>query len=388
MIVFVIAALVGQVLRMGHGEWCGLHRPMQGQPQSPSIRSRSSRKNSTPPAFKFSRALVPAPARSIQLTLFTGPAEYYPDYAAALGGIRSHETKTNIDANQYLKLYGVLKGKKLLDSLEEQKAYIFVSAQIVDEVLRNKLGCAQIFLSDKLKELNTVNAPVPDHLLGISDQETTDFRQIINQAKQARKKLDKLVADALLQISLSEDYVSKRLGALFDKAVPPSIDEMQRARERKERGNPPGKAMNPLGDQITWEQLLIHCKESKCTRLWIVTSDQDYCIEHQKRFLLNSVLTQNLKDACGVESEIHCSNNLSDGIRDFGKNAGVKAEKLLTAEEAAVIKKEIAALPPIGWLTDTDDAVRETTLFRHRMLAATDISFTPLPLAAGTTEAL
>ena len=89
-----------------------------------------------------------------------------------------------------------------------------------------------------------------------------------------------------------------------------------------------------------------------------------------------------------MESEIHCSNNLSDGIRDFGKNAGVKAEKLLTAEEAAVIKKEIAALPPIGWLTDTDDAVRETTLFRHRMLAATDISFTPLPLAAGTTEAL
>ena len=55
----------------------------------------------------------------------------------------------------------------------------------------------------------------------------------------------------------------------------------------------------------------------------------------------------------------------------------MKAEKLLTAEEAAEIKKEIAALPPIGWLTDTDDAVRETILFRHRMLAATDISFTP-----------
>jgi hypothetical protein len=133
--------------------------------------------------------------------------------------------------------------------------------------------------------------------------------------------------------------------------------------------------------------LLIHCKKSKCTRLWIVTSDQDYGIEHQKRFLLNSLLTQNLKDAFGVEPEIHCFNNLSDGIRHFGENAGVKAEKLLTAEEAAEIKKEIAALPPIGWLTDTDDAVRETILFRHRMLAATDISSTPLPLAAGTTEA-
>ena len=47
---------------------------------------------------------------------------------------------------------------------------------------------------------------------------------------------------------------------------------------------------------------------------------------------------------------------MSDGIRHFGGNAGVKAEKLLTAEEAAEIKNEIAALPPIGWLTDTDDA--------------------------------
>ena len=47
-----------------------------------------------------------------------------------------------IDANQYLSLYGMVAGKKLLDSLEKQKAYIFVSAQIVDEVLRNKLRCA------------------------------------------------------------------------------------------------------------------------------------------------------------------------------------------------------------------------------------------------------
>jgi hypothetical protein len=55
-----------------------------------------------------------------------------------------------IDANQYLKLYGmVLTGKDVLDWLEEQQAHIFVSAQIVDEVFRNKLSCAQKFFADK-----------------------------------------------------------------------------------------------------------------------------------------------------------------------------------------------------------------------------------------------
>jgi hypothetical protein len=50
-----------------------------------------------------------------------------------------------IDANQYLKLYGLVAGRKLLDALEEQKEHIFISQQIVDEVMRSKLRCAQDF---------------------------------------------------------------------------------------------------------------------------------------------------------------------------------------------------------------------------------------------------
>jgi hypothetical protein len=66
-----------------------------------------------------------------------------------------------IDANQYLELYRTIEGKKLLDSLEGQKPYIFISAQIVDEVLRNKLQVAKSFFTDKLKELNNYRlAPI------------------------------------------------------------------------------------------------------------------------------------------------------------------------------------------------------------------------------------
>ncbi|MGB7045941.1 MAG: hypothetical protein WBD65_13870, partial [Methylocella sp.] len=125
-----------------------------------------------------------------------------------------------IDANQYLELYRTIEGKKLLDSLDEQKPYIFISAQIVDEVLRNKLQVAKSFFTERLKEINTVNAPVPDHLFGISDQKTTHFREVIEQAneqaKQAVKELSKLASDALSRISRSEDDVSRRLGEVFD----------------------------------------------------------------------------------------------------------------------------------------------------------------------------
>ena len=284
-----------------------------------------------------------------------------------------------IDANQYLDLYRMVAGKKLLDSLEEQKAYIFVSAQIVDEVLRNKLGCARDFFSGQLKEIAAINAIVPDHLLGISDQKTTELRRIIDQAKQARNELDMLVADALSQISRSDDDVSKRLGALFDKSILPSIDEMQRARERKEKGNPPGKPTDALGDQITWEQLLTHCKERKSTRLWIVTRDQDYCVKCGKKdFLLNPLLRQNLMEVCGGALEIHCFGDLLEGITHFGKNANVTAEKLPTDEEAAEIKKEIEALPSI--YSTSSDTFKNVVALQARGIATAGTSIGSISL--------
>jgi hypothetical protein len=82
-----------------------------------------------------------------------------------------------IDANQYLNLYGLVAGKRLLDWLEEQQDHIFISAQIVEEVLRRKLGSAQTFSLDKFKEIDAIKAPVPDHLLGISDEKTAEFRK-------------------------------------------------------------------------------------------------------------------------------------------------------------------------------------------------------------------
>lgn len=309
-----------------------------------------------------------------------------------------------IDANQYLKLFGLVAGKRLLDSLDEQKDHIFVSEQIADEVCRNKLACAQRFFSANMKD--PLSTPVPDHLLGISEQEASTIRAAFQHAEEAKSELKKLSGGALNRISQSTDDVSVRLGRLFDGAPKAGPEVLQRARDRKERGNPPGKEEDALGDQITWEQLLAHCSENKVERIWIITADRDYHVMHDGKALLNSFLYSELVKTCGTSVEVRCFDDLLKGITDFGKHAGVKAEKLPTEQEATVIKKEIDSLPvfittPAGteWLVNsggawygtatTDDATMRAILnanSRRRGYATYEVFGTPLPLLASATD--
>jgi len=152
-----------------------------------------------------------------------------------------------IDANQYLTLYGLISGKTLLDSLEEQKEHIFVSRQTVDEVLRNKLDCSRAFFLNTLNEVREIDSSVPDHLLGIPNDEISELRKRFGEAKEARSKLTKLAGDALQRISRSEDDVTRRPDRLFDGAISPSAVEMERARQRKELGSHPGNQKIPWG---------------------------------------------------------------------------------------------------------------------------------------------
>jgi hypothetical protein len=265
-----------------------------------------------------------------------------------------------VDANQYLKIFGMVEGKKLLNSLDEQRDRIFVPAQIVDEVLRQKLNVAVLFLSKQLSDIGGVVTGVPDHLLGITENETKAFRKALQGAADARTKLAEKAAEVLAQISRSQDDVSIRLKPLFNRAQNANADELQRARCRREIGNPPGKINDPLGDQIVWEQLLSYCKTNGVTRLWIITGDGDYCVKHQSKSLLNPFLRRELVETCGESVEIRCFDDLLNGIKDFGEDEGVKAQKLPTKEEATKIRQEIDSLPsivrqPVGleWLTSS-----------------------------------
>jgi hypothetical protein len=78
-----------------------------------------------------------------------------------------------IDANQYLDLYRMVRGKKLLAALEEQKDYIFVTSQVVAEVGRNKVKIAANFLADAIQKMALNAMAVPDHMLSTTDDKGT-----------------------------------------------------------------------------------------------------------------------------------------------------------------------------------------------------------------------
>ncbi|HLW68823.1 MAG TPA: PIN domain-containing protein [Gemmataceae bacterium] len=255
-----------------------------------------------------------------------------------------------IDANQYLLLYGMVEGKKLLDALEEQKEHVFVSRQIVHEVERNKLNAAKLFFVEQFKRFATTQFGMPDHLFGMSEEQRAEITQQIktlaDHAANTKSQLVRIAGETLLQISRSEDEVSRRLKKLYDQAIIANEKEMERARDRKERGNPPGYSKNPLGDQLSWEQFLSRCKGIKGA--WIITNDGDFVTKYDGAVLLNPLLCRELSQVMSAEPQIHCFDNLADGIRHFGQNSGVKAEKLPTEKEVEQIKKEQESLPSLS----------------------------------------
>ena len=251
-----------------------------------------------------------------------------------------------IDSNKYLDLYRTDKGKKLLAPLGEQVDYIFVTQQVVSEVQRNKISVAANFLGPKFKELKLQTFGVPDHLSGTNAEQSKaileQLKEVGLKAKQTNDEVEALALGIMEQIRCSEDEVSRALAPIFAKAVAHSPEELQKARDRRELGNPPGKSSNPIGDQLTWEQILSHFKGKK--RLWIISRDGDYGTVYGGKGYLNQFLFDELCKVVSVP-EVYLFEDTVEGIKHFVKTTGVKAEKRLTPEEAEEIEKEEKSLP-------------------------------------------
>lgn len=262
-----------------------------------------------------------------------------------------------IDANQYLDLYRLPEGKKLLTQLHQRQGHIFVTEQVVDEVNRNKVKITAAFLAQQLERLELNSIALPIHLLGNSDDRITLMRgqleKICRSVKETREEFKKLTLDALERVSQSKDDVSKVLDDIFSKAVQPNDGEIERARARKERGNPPGKRDDPLGDELSWEQLLSHCKDKP--RLWIITRDFGFGTVYADKMFLNAALYQELARLYQSEPTVFCFHKL-DGISRFALMTGAKPEDLPTPEETERIKKEQELLHSRDWLGGYDDA--------------------------------
>ena len=251
-----------------------------------------------------------------------------------------------IDANKFLDLYRTDTGKKLLAPLGEQVEHIFVTQRVVDEVQRNKIQVAADYLTGKFKDLKLQTFNVPDHLAGTKTGQGKEILQqmseVVKKIKKVNEEVDALALGIVEQISQSEDEVSKALAPIFAKAVLHSQEELQRARDRRELGNPPGKSANPIGDQLTWEQILTHFKGKK--RLWILSRDGDYGTVYDGKGFLNRFLYDELSKVASAP-EVYLFADTVEGIKHFVDTTGVKAEQRLTPEEMKEVEEEEKALP-------------------------------------------
>jgi PIN domain len=256
-----------------------------------------------------------------------------------------------IDANQYLELYRTVKAKKLPANLEELQDYIFVTELIVDEMYRGKVRVAASFLADQLKEWELKTIALPVHLVGTADKRRVSIRKklpdIRKRSKDAKEEFRELTYHVLEQVSQSKDEVSKRLAGVFAKAVPHKPEELERARVRREHGTAPGKATDPLGDQLSWEQLLSQCQSNR--KLWIITGDSDYATKHEGNWILNAALYKDLvKHMHPAEPEVFCFGDLSEGL----KPGGIGQIEVQRASEATI------SIVSVWWYDDYDAATR------------------------------
>lgn len=178
-----------------------------------------------------------------------------------------------IDANIYLEFYRFSKDdleelRKLAELIREDEITLYVNQQLRDEFRRNR----ETVLAQSLKTV--IDAKIP----ATFPQVLRNYQRFakLDAARRAyAAEVDRLLSRA------REDAAERKLPAdeLLDELmglgteVPLTPEIIQAAKDRYDRGNPPGKA-GSYGDAITWEALLRHHPQH--ASLDIITSDSDY----------------------------------------------------------------------------------------------------------------
>ena len=242
-----------------------------------------------------------------------------------------------IDANVYLKFYdtAAIKLKKLLDTLSDIKEYIFITKQIRDEVVRNKLNVAVKSFISNYKDLGIKKTTLSEHF----DEENKNIfsewnkkrLKIIDQENKIKNEYSDMISDQLTSIMNSTDNVSIKLDAIFSLSRSPSENEMKLAEARKLLGNPPGKASDPIGDQLTWEQFLsIYNGED----IWMITNDNDFLVEYKNKSYINPFLYDEIKQLLrGKDPKINIFRSLSEGIDDFQAKINATMDDSIDSKE-------------------------------------------------------
>jgi len=182
-------------------------------------------------------------------------------------------THVFVDTNIYLSFYhfsnddidslGTLR-QKVIDS----EVILHLPRQVMNEWERNR----EIKLKTAAEEFNkpAFQTQIPRHMASLAMAQ--QYSEAVAQAKRAREVL---IAEATAAARTYELAVDKALLDLFGSAVlhEEEYSIYTLARERAEKGNPPGKP-GSIGDQYNWEMLLDRVPEN--ADLYVITKDGDF----------------------------------------------------------------------------------------------------------------
>lgn len=179
-----------------------------------------------------------------------------------------------IDTNILLKVYSYSEDhptrlKEILELIKNKKITLIIPKQIVDEFYRNRETKLQPSLKD-IEQLKEVPFNIPSFCHDIKE-----IKEIKKQFNEIQKLSKKVHPKLLKDIEEKKLDVDKTFSEIFEasKLIEISKEILAEAKNRFDRGNPPGKG-GSYGDAICWETLLK--KVPKEEDLFFIGEDKDY----------------------------------------------------------------------------------------------------------------
>jgi len=225
-----------------------------------------------------------------------------------------------VDANIFLSFYHFSNDdldelQKLVDLIEKEEIILYATAQVVDEVKRNRDNKVQ----EGYKKFKEINFKVSFPQMCKGYPEYNSIRRAFGTAEHQRIELDKKLSMDISSRTLKADEVISELLALA--TIIESSQVMDTAHKRYLAGNPPGKN-DSYGDAITWEALLQGFPSGE--DLFFLSDDKDYR-SPLKEEEFNSFLEEEW--ARTKDSRIHYYPRLSAFFNEHHKEIALRLEE-------------------------------------------------------------
>lgn len=248
-----------------------------------------------------------------------------------------------IDANKFLDFYRVNDQAVIatLTALGQVAGSVFVTSQIVGEVNRNKLQVALKHMGAFRSQYEAIQLDPEPWYLHKESTKTGAFK--VKKHSTLKSELADKIESFAMEVTKSTDVISKHLKPVFDSARDSLSKEaiLSKARLRRELGHPPGKKGDPLGDQLSWEQLLDALVAGD--QLWVVSADSDYSCDCGSSRFLNPYLMNDVVTKTRSSDKVYCFDNLADALADFKKRSSNNLEQGQEKDlnEAATAEREV-----------------------------------------------